>query len=45
MTRDDVPLQDHVRDFVALVKGTPVSGVSPAGTVAQQRVFYKTRLR
>jgi LysR family transcriptional regulator, cys regulon transcriptional activator len=43
MTRDDVALQDHVRDFIALVKGTPVSGVSPAGTAAQQRVFYKTR--
>jgi len=38
MTRDDVPLHDHMRDFIALVKGTPVSGVSPTrGRVGGRR--------
>ena len=30
MTRDGIPMQTHVRDFIELVKATPVSGMAAA---------------
>jgi len=37
MTREGAPLHEHLRDFIDLVKGTPVSGVSPAKSRPEHR--------